>query len=188
MRFRRSGIQMTHSTLDARCIGSRFVDEIQHKSTVRIDREIAQQDNELPQIMTSIFRRCPMLTFCNMSMRANQHRFIHIEKRLEALGIELPTAPSPKANYNIVCHASGNMLYISGHLPIKQDGTLITGRIGPNTGGESIPHGYEAARYAGLNIISTLKEQLGDLDRVEQIVKVSADTLLTGSLYTLRAF
>ena len=100
-------------------------------------------------------------------------RFVHIEQRLVELGIALPTAPLPKANYNIVCHANGNMLYISGHLPIKLDGTLITGRIGPNTGGESIPHGYEAARFAGLNIISTLKEQLGDLDRVVQIVKVS---------------
>ena len=69
------------------------------------------------------------------------------------------------------------MLYVSGHLPIKLDGTLITGRIGPNTGGESIPHGYEAARFAGLNIISTLKEQLGDLDRVAQIVKVSVSIL-----------
>jgi enamine deaminase RidA (YjgF/YER057c/UK114 family) len=101
-----------------------------------------------------------------------QRRFVHIEQRLKDLGITLPAAPSPKANYNIVCHASGNMLYVSGHLPIKLDGTLITGRIGPDTGGESIPHGYEAARFAGLNIISTLKEQLGDLDRVVQIVKV----------------
>lgn len=99
-------------------------------------------------------------------------RSVHIEKRLEDLGIELPMAPTPKANYNIVCHANGNMLYISGHLPVKTDGSLITGRIGPKSGGESIAHGYEAARYAGLNIVSTLKEQLGDLDRVEQVVKV----------------
>jgi enamine deaminase RidA (YjgF/YER057c/UK114 family) len=112
----------------------------------------------------------------NASRCIAQHmirRTIHIEQRLEELGIVLPSAPSPKANYNIVCYANGNMLYVSGHLPIKLDGTLITGRIGPNTGGESIPHGYEAARYAGLNILATLKSQLGDLDRVQQIVKVS---------------
>lgn len=100
-------------------------------------------------------------------------RYVHIEKRLVELGIQLPPAPTPKANYNIVCYASGNMMYVSGHLPILLDGTLITGSIGPTTsGGESIEHGYKAARQAGLNIISTLKEQLGDLDRVEQIVKV----------------
>jgi enamine deaminase RidA (YjgF/YER057c/UK114 family) len=63
-------------------------------------------------------------------------------------------------------------MYISGHLPLKADGTLITGRIGPESGGETIEHGYEAARHAGLNLISTMKEQLGDLDRVEQVVKV----------------
>jgi enamine deaminase RidA (YjgF/YER057c/UK114 family) len=98
-------------------------------------------------------------------------RFVHIEKRIEELGITLPSPSSPKANYNIVCY-SDNMLYVSGHLPFQPDGTLMTGRIGPNSGGLEISHGYEAARHAGLNIISTLKAQLGDLDRVEQIVKV----------------
>jgi enamine deaminase RidA (YjgF/YER057c/UK114 family) len=137
--------------------------------------------------MNNAVFRCAKLAFYNVPKTSRsditkqvfaQRRFIHIEQRLVELGIELPTAPSPKANYNIVCHASGNMLYVSGHLPIKLDGALITGRIGPNTGGESIPHGYEAARFAGLNIISTLKEQLGDLDRVAQIVKVSVYILL----------
>jgi enamine deaminase RidA (YjgF/YER057c/UK114 family) len=99
-------------------------------------------------------------------------RWVHIERKLEELGITLPPAPTPKANYNIVCHASGNMMYVSGHLPLTADGKLLTGRIGPASGGETIEHGYEAARHAGLNIISTLKEQLGDLDRVEQVVKV----------------
>ena len=101
-------------------------------------------------------------------------RSVHVERRIEELGITLPTPSSPKANYNIICHASGNMLYVSGHLPIKVDGTLLTGRVGPETeGGRTIAEGYEAARHCGLNIISTLKSQLGDLDRVEQIVKVS---------------
>jgi enamine deaminase RidA (YjgF/YER057c/UK114 family) len=99
-------------------------------------------------------------------------RFVHIEKRLEDLGITLPTAPVPKANYNIICRASGNMMYISGHLPITSDGKLLTGRIGPGTGGETVEHGYTAARHCALNIVSTLKSQLGDLDRVEQIVKM----------------
>jgi YjgF/chorismate_mutase-like, putative endoribonuclease len=109
----------------------------------------------------------------NVSGIALYRRHIHVEKRLQDLGIVLPAPPSPKANYNIICNAVGNMLYVSGHLPIKVDGTLITGRIGPvSSGGESIEHGYEAARYCGLNIISTLKHEVGDLDRIEQIVKV----------------
>jgi enamine deaminase RidA (YjgF/YER057c/UK114 family) len=99
-------------------------------------------------------------------------RLVHIEKKLEDLGIELPSPPQPKANYNIVCQAGadGNMLFISGHLPVQLDGSLFTGRIGP--GHQSVDHGYQAARQAGLNILSTLKEQLGDLDRVKQVVKI----------------
>jgi enamine deaminase RidA (YjgF/YER057c/UK114 family) len=106
-----------------------------------------------------------------------QHRrCIHIEKRLEELGIVLPPAPTPKANYNIVCYTNDNVLYVSGHLPLQPDGTLLKGRIGPSSsGGESIEHGYQAARHAGLNIISTLKHQLGDLDRVQQIIKVRTE-------------
>lgn len=102
-----------------------------------------------------------------------QRRLVHVEKRIEELGIELPKAAAPRANYNIVCRASGNMLYVSGHIPFKTDGTLMTGRIGPEGSNENqIEHGVEAARNCGLNIVATLKEHLGDLDQIEQIVKV----------------
>jgi len=63
-------------------------------------------------------------------------------------------------------------MYVSGHLPIKADGELITGALGPDNGGLTVEEGYDAARHVGLNLIATLKKQLGDLDRVEQIVKV----------------
>mmetsp|Transcript_15588 Transcript_15588/g.29404 ORF Transcript_15588/g.29404 Transcript_15588/m.29404 type:complete len:186 (+) Transcript_15588:133-690(+) len=106
------------------------------------------------------------------SLISSPFRAIHIEKRIEELGITLPVPPKPKANYNITCHASGNMLYISGHLPIIADGKLCTGRVGPESGGRTIKEGYDAARHCGLNIISTLKNELGDLDRVAQVVKV----------------
>lgn len=90
---------------------------------------------------------------------------------MKALGIELPPPAGPRANYNIVCQASGNMMYVSGHLPFRLDGTLMTGRIGED--GRDVEYGYQAARWAGLNIVSTLQEQLGgNLDRVERIVKV----------------
>jgi enamine deaminase RidA (YjgF/YER057c/UK114 family) len=97
-------------------------------------------------------------------------RSVHVEKRIESLGITLPPAAAPRANYNIVCQASGNMLYVSGHLPFQSDGTLMTGAI---DGVErDVKYGYTAARWAGLNIVSTLKEQLGDLDKIEKVVKV----------------
>jgi enamine deaminase RidA (YjgF/YER057c/UK114 family) len=100
-------------------------------------------------------------------------RSVHIEKKIEELGIELPAAPAPKANYNIICQVPNeNTLYVSGHLPIKADGTLITGALAPESGGLTVEEGYEAARHCGLNIIATLKNHLGDLDKVEQVVKV----------------
>mmetsp|Transcript_53630 Transcript_53630/g.79698 ORF Transcript_53630/g.79698 Transcript_53630/m.79698 type:complete len:190 (-) Transcript_53630:207-776(-) len=98
---------------------------------------------------------------------------IHVEARMKEKGIELPKAPTPAANYNIVCHAAGNMLYVSGHLPFAVDGTLLTGAIGPEgSDAKTLEEGQLAARYCGLNLISTLKNHLGDLDRIEQVVKV----------------
>jgi enamine deaminase RidA (YjgF/YER057c/UK114 family) len=100
-----------------------------------------------------------------------QRRHVHVEHRLRELGIVLPPAPSPKANYNIACHASGNLLFVSGHLPLTVEGELLKGKIGST--GQSVQHGYQAARWCGLNMIATLQAQLGgNLDRVEQIVKV----------------
>ncbi|KAG7344868.1 translation initiation inhibitor [Nitzschia inconspicua] len=99
-----------------------------------------------------------------------QRRMVHVEKHIESLGITLPPAAAPRANYNIVCQASGNMLYVSGHLPFQADGTLMTGRIDGKE--RDVDYGYQAARWAGLNIVATLQEQLGDLDRIEKIVKV----------------
>ncbi|KAL7430074.1 hypothetical protein ACHAXH_002917 [Discostella pseudostelligera] len=102
-----------------------------------------------------------------------QSRTIHIEKKLADLQIALPAAPMPKANYNIVCRVPGeNIMYVSGHLPIGVDGKLITGALGPDDGGLTVEQGYAAARLCGLNIIATLKNQLGDLDRVEQVIKI----------------
>jgi enamine deaminase RidA (YjgF/YER057c/UK114 family) len=94
---------------------------------------------------------------------------VHTEKHLKECGITLPPPVGAKANY-VPCQRDGNLLYLSGHLPMTAEGTLMTGRIGP--GGETVEHGYAAARQAALNIVSTLKEQLGDLDRVEQVVKL----------------
>lgn len=122
--------------------------------------------------LTTMFARTSLTAATAARCVSACRRFVHIEKRLQELGIELPTAPTPKANYNIICHAAGNVMYISGHLPVMASGDMMTGRIGPGTGGESVEHGYKAARHAGLNIVATLKEQLGDLDRVEQVVKV----------------
>ena len=92
---------------------------------------------------------------------------------MKELGIELPKAAGPRANYDVICHdEDANIMYVSGHLPFQQDGTLMTGRL---TGEEGldVDYGYQAARHAALNIVATLRERLdGDLDQIEKIQKV----------------
>ena len=96
-------------------------------------------------------------------------RMVQTEKRLADLGITLPPPPKAAANYVPVA-TCGNLLYLSGHLPLQEDGTLYTGRIGED--GQSLEHGYQAARQVGLNLMATIKNELGDLDRVEKVVKL----------------
>ena len=66
------------------------------------------------------------LTARNALFRNAASRMVHIEAKLEELNITLPPPPAPKANYNIVCR-DGNLIYVSGHLPVTNDGTLLTG-------------------------------------------------------------
>jgi enamine deaminase RidA (YjgF/YER057c/UK114 family) len=93
-----------------------------------------------------------------------------IEQRLVELGITLPPAPKAAANYAPAIR-DGNLLFLSGHLPLQEDGGLMTGRLGEE--GIDVAYGYSAARQVGLNLLATMKDQLdGDLDRVEKIVKL----------------
>lgn len=91
-----------------------------------------------------------------------------IELKLKNKGLDLPPAPPPGGVYRPVV-ISGNMLYVSGHGPVKQDGSLITGVVGADL---SLEDGYSAARQVGLTMLSTIKDQLGDFSRIKRIVKV----------------
>jgi enamine deaminase RidA (YjgF/YER057c/UK114 family) len=62
----------------------------------------------------------------------------------------------------------GNLAYLSGHGPLKADGTLITGRVGDEIDQQA---GYDAARQTGLALLSTTKATLGSLDRVKRVIK-----------------
>ncbi|MDG1024009.1 MAG: RidA family protein [Flavobacteriaceae bacterium] len=90
------------------------------------------------------------------------------EAQLERLGITLPTPSTPVANY-VQAVRTGNLLFLSGNGPAKEDGTYITGKVGADL---TIAQGYEAARITGINQLAILKAQLGDLKRVKRIVKV----------------
>ena len=65
----------------------------------------------------------------------------------------------------------GNLLYVSGHGPLKADKTQITGRVGKDM---TLEQGKEAARQVGLAILATVKDTLGSLDKVKRLVKTSA--------------
>lgn len=90
------------------------------------------------------------------------------EDRLQELKLELPPPPKPAGVYKPLLVVD-SMCYVSGHGPLRSDGTLIEGRVGADLTAEQ---GYQAARQTGLAILATLQSQLGNLDRVRRVVKV----------------
>lgn len=84
------------------------------------------------------------------------------------MGLELPPAPQPMGVYK-PCFADGKYLYISGHGPVQNDKSLIIGRIGRDL---DMEEGKLAARQVGLAILATVRAYLGDLDKVERVIKV----------------
>ena len=94
-----------------------------------------------------------------------------ITERLEELGIVLPAPAAPVAAY-VPAVEVGGLLHISGQLPFREDGSLITGRLGESV---DIAAGAEAARRCGIMLVAQMKAALGgDLDRVVRIVKLGA--------------
>ena len=92
-----------------------------------------------------------------------------IESRIAELGIELSEPKMPPGINILFVRQAGNTLYLSGNGPLKNDGSKITGKVGVDV---SIEDAYAAARLTGINQLSVLKAHLGDLNRVEKIVKV----------------
>ena len=91
-----------------------------------------------------------------------------VEGRLRELGIELPEPPPPAGNY-IGAVTVGNLVFLSGHGPRSASGEYSSGKVG----GELTPEqGQEEARQVGLNMLATLRAEIGDLDRVRRVVKV----------------
>jgi len=90
------------------------------------------------------------------------------ETRLVELGIELPEPPTPAGNY-VEAVRSGNLVFLAGHGPRRADGTSVTGKVGVDL---DVQAGYAAARLVGLNLLATLRAELGSLDEVARVVKV----------------
>ena len=98
---------------------------------------------------------------------------MNVERHLQALGVELPDL-SGENYYGLHYgnmkphHVVGNVLFLSGHAPIRNGEILHPGRVG---GAVSTEQGYEAARLTGLNMIAGMKHALGDLDRVVGLIR-----------------
>jgi enamine deaminase RidA (YjgF/YER057c/UK114 family) len=91
-----------------------------------------------------------------------------LKETLAKLNTQLPAAPTPKGLYKSVV-VVGNLAFTSGHLPVDAAGKLTTGRVGAELNAEA---GYKAAQLAGLNILASLRKELGSLDRVGRVVKI----------------
>ncbi len=91
-----------------------------------------------------------------------------IDQRLAELGITLPQPAAPVASYVPAVESNG-LLYISGQISFAEDGSLIKGRLGENV---DLDGGIAAARRCGVMLLAQMKAALGDLGRVERIVKL----------------
>lgn len=93
-----------------------------------------------------------------------------VEARLRELGLTLPVAQQPPGARITMLFAkrTGNLLYLSGNGPLRDGQVAYQGKVGSDL---TIEEGYQAARLTGLNLLSVIKAELGDLDRVAGFVK-----------------
>lgn len=90
------------------------------------------------------------------------------DEQFEKLGLTLPPAPAPKGVYKPYV-IDGKYLYLSGHGPVQDDASLMIGRIGDDLSPEE---GKIAARQVGLTMLSTIKTNLGSLNKIKRVIKV----------------
>jgi enamine deaminase RidA (YjgF/YER057c/UK114 family) len=92
---------------------------------------------------------------------------VTIADRLDSLGIELPPPFPPAGNY-LSCVVDDGLVYVGGHGPVAGD-QMVRGKVGSDL---TLEQGREAARMTALSILATLQAELGDLDRIQRIIKV----------------
>lgn len=95
---------------------------------------------------------------------------MNIEERLKELGLEIPAAAAPAAMY-VPAKQTGNLLFISGQIPVKDGVMQYTGKAGKD---KTLEEAQAAARLCAINIIAAVKGFTGDLDKVKSIVKITA--------------
>jgi len=101
------------------------------------------------------------------------------EEQIKNLKIELFTPAKPVANF-VKAVKTGNLVFLAGHGPSRADGTSMKGKLGEDL---SVEEGYEAARIAAIALLSSLKAEIGDLNKVKRIVKVKGMVNCTADFY-----
>lgn len=99
-----------------------------------------------------------------------------IETRLAELGVSLPDAAAPAANY-VPFVKTGNQLFISGQLPMEAGALAVTGKLG---GGLDVEAGQRAAKLCAINLLAQAKAATGNLDKVVRLVKIVGFVNSTG--------
>lgn len=92
-----------------------------------------------------------------------------VEERVEELDIDLGEPSAPTANY-VKAVRTGDLVFLSGHGPDKPGGGIVRGKVGEELG---VEEGQEAARLTGISMLSTLKAEIGDLNKVRRVVKAT---------------
>ncbi|MAS38439.1 MAG: hypothetical protein CMB84_00335 [Flammeovirgaceae bacterium] len=107
-----------------------------------------------------------------------------VEEKIKDLNITLPVPGEPIANYVPTVRFSETkntmLVYVSGTGPRKENGGYITGRLGEDM---TIEEGYEAARLTGINILASIKKEIGDLNKIKRFVKVIGMVNSTSDFY-----
>ena len=100
--------------------------------------------------------------------KASQQSRPDVEQRLKELGVELRKPSPPTANF-VRAVRTGNLVFLAGHGPGKPEGGLVTGKVGADL---NLDQAKEAARFSAISLLSSLKAEIGDLNKVKRIVKV----------------
>ena len=102
-------------------------------------------------------------------MPAGDNSAATLASRLRELGLVLPKAPTPLGAY-VAASQTGSLLFLSGMLPLVNGNLSISGRLGEDL---SVEQGREAVRLAAMNALAVAQQHLGDLDRINKLVKLS---------------
>ena len=104
----------------------------------------------------------------NTKIRPKLSIIIMIEEKLESIGIKLPNPPTPAGSY-IPAIRTGNLLFISGQIPMEDGKVVFTGKVSD----DNLETAQKSARMCAINILAQIKREVGNLDKVSKIVRLS---------------